>query len=58
MDPEKKQKISYETLKNAFLAYVENDAETAEISYVREVLQDVCGLDEDECEELGLGWVY
>lgn len=50
--------MTFERLKDIFLSYVENDADTAEISYVREVLEDVCGLDKEEAAELELDWVF
>ena len=41
-----------------FKMYVLNDLETADTDYVREVLTDVCGLTEEEAEEVGLDWLF
>lgn len=37
--------------------YVNNDMESAEPDYVREVLYDICGCTDQELEELGLGYL-
>lgn len=47
------------TIKNAFLAYVENDYAAATDSfYIRSVLTDVCGLDEASIKRCGLDWLF
>lgn len=46
--------LSYEELKEAFVAYVENDLECAEADYVRDVLHSVCGLSDEDLVNLGL----
>lgn len=50
--------IDLEKALYAFLAYVEDDYEGTELSYIREKLTDVCGLSKEECELLGFGWVF
>ena len=50
--------IDLEKALYAFLAYVEDDYEGTELSYIRDKLTDVCGLSKEECELLGLGWAF
>ena len=42
---------------HAFQAYVEEDYEGTEISYIRDMLKDTCGLTDEEVEKYGFGWV-
>lgn len=42
------EKIPYERLKQILCDYVSNDAEAIELSYVRNILRDVCGCDNEE----------
>ena len=35
-------------------SYIDNDLDSAEPGYVREVLRDVCGCTDNELKELGL----
>lgn len=48
----------YKKLLDAFLAYVEDDAECTELTYIRNKLTDICGLSEKDCDDIGLGWVF
>ena len=41
-----------------FQAYVENDLDGTELNYVRDTLENVCGIDEDNAEQYGFGWVF
>ena len=50
--------ISKERLVSIIKSYVGNDYEAAEPGYVRETLEDVCGMDKKEAEALGLGYVF
>lgn len=50
--------ITTQRLGQMLNAYIVNDAESADPSYVREVLRDVCGMTKEEAEELGLLWIY
>jgi hypothetical protein len=38
--------------------YVYNDSEATELSYVRDVLVNICGCDEAEMRELGFGYIF
>ena len=49
--------ISRKRLKDILCNYVCNDFETASPGYVRDVLYDYCGCDDDELEEIGLEWL-
>lgn len=49
--------LSFEDLKAAFVNYVCYDLESADTDYVRSVLQDVCGLNAADIEDLGLGGI-
>ena len=42
---------------SAFLAYVKDDCEHSKINIIRNKLAG-CGLSKEECEILGLGWVF
>ena len=70
-DPDSREWIEYggeviyvDTLKmmnnivQAFNKYVSYDSERTETSYVREMLMDVCGLDEKALKYCGLDWVF
>lgn len=46
--------MDFERVKDILVSYVDNDLETADVGYVREVLTDVCGCTEEELKELGL----
>ena len=50
--------ISKERLAAIIQNYVNNDLEAAESGYVREVLEDVCGIDTEEAEAIGLGFIF
>lgn len=50
-DPEKEKVIS------AFQAYVNQDAEAAEGSYVKQVLMYTCGLTHSDMKRYGFGWL-
>ena len=50
--------ISKERLAAIIQNYVNNDLEAAENGYVREVLEDVCGIDTEEAEAIGLGFIF
>ena len=56
--PVRASHIDLEKALYAFLAYVEDDYEGTELSYIRDKLTDVCGLSKEECELLGLGWAF
>lgn len=51
------EKIPYERLKQILCNYISNDAEAIELSYVRDILRDVCGCDDDEIIELGFSYL-
>ena len=50
--------ISKERLISIIQSYVENDCEAAEPGYVRETLEGLCGMDKEEAEALGLGYIF
>lgn len=63
LDAEKKdpvpppQGLTRERVMDMFRAYVNNDAEAAEVDYVRDALGQA-GCDRETAEALGLGWVF
>ena len=50
--------ISKERLVSIIQSYVGNDCESAEPGYVRETLENVCGMDKTEAETVGLGYIF
>ena len=38
--------------------YIQNDLDSADPSYVRDVLVDMIGVSRTEADELGVGWVF
>ena len=38
--------------------YIENDLEGAELSYVRDVLVNMIGIEKEEAEEMGIGYIF
>ena len=54
----KSDNISYSRLLQILQDYVNNDAEAAEEGYVRSILKDICGVNKEEAEQLGLGYLF
>ena len=50
--------VSYDRLLQILQDYVNNDAEAAEEGYVRSILKDICGVNKEEAEQLGLGYLF
>jgi len=48
--------VTRKRLKEILCNYVINDSEAADMSYIREVLYDFCGCDDDELKAIGLDW--
>lgn len=51
-------RMTFDRLKEIFMAYVMNDLESADSGYVRETLTGVCGIKPDEIAELGLDALF
>lgn len=51
-------KRDLEIVKNAFISYVENDLDVCELDYVRSVLTDICGLDQETIRLLGFDYMF
>lgn len=50
-------RITQERTEDILCRYIDNDLQSAETAYVREVLQDVCDVTYEEAEDLGIaGW--
>ena len=58
MKMETTEMVSYERVVQILQDYVCNDAEAAEIGYVRDILESVCGVTRKEAENLGLGYLF
>ena len=50
--------VSYERVVQILQDYVYNDVETAELDYVRDVLESFCRVTKEEAEALGLGYLF
>lgn len=48
------EKLTRERLEEILISYISFDLESADVSYVREVLCDICGCTDAELESLGL----
>ena len=49
---------SKERIADILARYVDNDLVSAETSYVREVLRDVCGMTDEEAKDLGFDYLF
>lgn len=50
--------ISKERLVQIINDYISNDYEAAEGNYIKETLENVCGMNKEEAEALGLGYIF
>ena len=50
--------IPYARLLQILKDYVENDAEATELKYVKGILENVCGVTEEEANVLGFGYIF
>lgn len=50
--------ISKERLVQIINNYISNDYEAAEGNYIKETLENVCGMNKEEAEALGLGYIF
>ena len=56
---DREHKIPYERLEQICCAYIDNDIEGAsEMSYIRDILTDVCGMTKEEINQLGFGYLF
>lgn len=52
------KEISKERLVQIINDYISNDYEAAEGNYIKEALENVCGMNKEEAEALGLGYIF
>ncbi len=50
--------VCYDRVLQILQDYVEVDVEASETCYVRDILEDVCGVTKEEAEILGLGYIF
>lgn len=51
-------KTSQERIADILCRYIDNDLQSADTDYVREVLRDVCVCTTEELEDIGLSYLF
>lgn len=51
-------KTSAERIADILCRYIDNDLQSADTDYVREVIRDVCGCTSEELEDIGLSYLF
>lgn len=51
-------KTSQKRIADILCRYIDNDLQSGDANYVREVLRDVCGCTNEELDDIGLSYLF